>query len=107
MSLGCKWGPYGVIDGKHFNTSQHIIYCSLSPLPLAEGSEMITNDFRVLAEGSKKVVNHFKSPKCGQFVMFYRFLPLNEGAGLEVRQKIALKIGQKVMRDDFYPLAEG
>ena len=39
--------------------------------------------------------------------MFHRFSPLVEGSGLEVRQKKALKIGQKVMRDDFYPLAEG
>ena len=39
--------------------------------------------------------------------MFHYFLPLVEGSGLEVRQKKALKIGQKVMRDDFYPLAEG
>ena len=39
--------------------------------------------------------------------MFRRFSPLVEGAGLEVRQKKTLKIGQKVMRDDFYPLAEG
>ena len=68
---------------------------------------MIANDFRVLAERSKKVVNHLKCPKRGQFVMFYRFLPLIEGSELELRQKKALKIGQKVMRDDFYPLAEG
>ena len=68
---------------------------------------MIANDFRVLAERSKKVVNHLKYPKCGQFVMFYRFSPLSEGLEFEVRQKKALKIGQKVMRDDFYPLAEG
>ena len=68
---------------------------------------MIANDFRVLAEGSKKVVNHFKSPKSRQFVMFHRFSPLVEGLDFELRQKIALKIGQKVMRDDFYPLAEG
>ena len=98
---------FWVIDRKHFKANQRIIYCPLSPLPLAEGSEMITNDFRVLAEGSKKVVNHFKSPKCGQFVMFHCFSPLVEGSGLEVRQKKALKIGQKVMRDDFYPLVEG
>lgn len=39
--------------------------------------------------------------------MFHRFSPLVEGSGLEVRQKNALKTGQKVMRDDFYPLAEG
>ncbi len=39
--------------------------------------------------------------------MFHRFSPLVEGSGLEVRQKKALKIGQKVMCDDFYPLAEG
>ncbi len=38
--------------------------------------------------------------------MFYRFSPLIEGLEFEVRQKKALKIGQKVMRDDFYPLAE-
>ena len=97
---------FWVIDGKHFKANQRIIYCSLSPLPLAEGSEMITNDFRVLAEGSKKVVNHLKYPKRGQYVMFYRFSPLIEVLDFEVRQKRALKIGQKVMRDDFYPLAE-
>ena len=39
--------------------------------------------------------------------MFHRFSPLVEGSGLVVRQKKALKIGQKVMCDDFYPLAEG
>ena len=39
--------------------------------------------------------------------MFHRFSPLVEGLGFEVRQKNALKIGQKVMRDDLHPLAEG
>ncbi len=39
--------------------------------------------------------------------MFHRFSPLAERSGLVVRQKKALKIGQKVMCDDFYPLAEG
>ena len=39
--------------------------------------------------------------------MFHRFSPLVKGLDFELRQKIALKIGQKVMRDDFYPLAEG
>ena len=67
---------------------------------------MIANDFRVLAERSKKVVNHFKSPKSGQFVMFHLFLPLAETVRRTVKKKTALKTGQKVMRDDFYPLAE-
>ena len=84
---------FWVIDRKHFKANQRIIYCSLSPLPLAEGS--------------KKVVNHLKCPKRGQYVMFYRFSPLIEVLDFEVRQKRAPKIGQKVMRDDFYPLAEG
>ena len=39
--------------------------------------------------------------------MFHRFLPLIEGSDFELRHKKAPKIGQKVMRDDFYPLAEG
>ena len=39
--------------------------------------------------------------------MFHRFSPLVEGLGFEVRKKNALKIGQKVMRDDLHPLAEG
>ena len=62
--------------------------------------------FYLLAEGSKKLVNHVNRPTTGRFVMFHLFLPLAETVRRTVKKKTALKTGQKVIGDDLHPLAE-
>ena len=83
---------YWVIDRKQFKQGSAIY--------------IVRYHLYLLAEGSKKVVNHVNRPTTGRFVMFHLFLPLAEMVRRTVKEKTALKTGQNVIGDDLHPLAE-